>query len=96
MQASHRLGRDLLAATYAAPWAWLACFAVFVSAATCKVGHFPSYSNPHPKHVAGLCALYRRNLEVEPWKAVVYVLGASLVAAMILGNAFGLGNWLFD
>jgi hypothetical protein len=58
MIAARRLGRAFIVATYVAPWAWLACFAIFVAAVTFKVGHFPRYSNPDPKHVEGLCTLY--------------------------------------
>jgi hypothetical protein len=29
-------------------------------------------------------------------KAVAYALGLLLMAVILLGNAFGLGNWLFD
>lgn len=121
MTARPRLGRALLAVFYIAPWAWLICFGIFVSAVTIKVGHFPSYSNPDPKHVEGLGALYLltvalllpvllspiliggyavsllwRGLHVELWKAAVYVLGVAFTASLLLGNAFDLGNWLFD
>jgi hypothetical protein len=110
-------------AFHVVPWAWLLCFAVFVSAVTYKVGHFPSYSNPDPKHVAGLGTLYtatvllllatflsplvvgahmglallgRSIARVTPWNTIVYLLGVTLTGAVILGDAFGLGNWLFD
>jgi hypothetical protein len=123
MKAGGSLGKDLLAASWLAPWAWLICFAVFTAAVTVKVGHFPSYSNPDPKHVEGLDALYqlnvvllllallstlvvgayagwaalrRRSLDVGPVKAAAYALGLLLMAVILLGNAFGLGNWLFD
>ena len=55
---AQRLGRASLTAVYAAPWAWLLCLAVLVMAVTWKVGHFPSYSQPDPKHVDGLSGLY--------------------------------------
>ena len=55
---ARRLGRASLAAVYVAPWAWLLCLAIFVSAVTWKVGHFPTYSQPDPKHVEGLAGLY--------------------------------------
>jgi hypothetical protein len=58
MKVAHWLGRALVVLFYAAPWAWLICFGIFVAAVTYKVGHFPSYSNPDPKHVAGLCTLH--------------------------------------
>ena len=49
-----RLGQAFLALFYLAPWAWLICFGIFTAAVTIAVGHFPSYSNPDPKHVDGL------------------------------------------
>ena len=117
------LGRSLLVASYAAPWAWLTCFGVFVAAVTIKVGHFPHYSNPDPKHVDGLCVLYlvtmlllmatlaspivvgghaliaalrQQRVHAEPVTTAVYLLGLTLFVIVIFGNAFGLGNWLFD
>jgi hypothetical protein len=52
------LGKVLLAVLYAAPWAFLVCLAIFASAVALKVGHFPTYSQPDPKHVGGLSSLY--------------------------------------
>jgi hypothetical protein len=52
------LAKIPLAVVYAAPWAWLISLAVFVTAVTLKVGHFPAYSHPDPKHVEGLAGLY--------------------------------------
>lgn len=51
-------GRIAVGIFYAAPWAWLVCFAVFVIGVMLEVGHFPAYSNPDPKHVEGLESLY--------------------------------------
>jgi hypothetical protein len=53
-----QLSQAIIAVFFAAPWVWLACFAIFTAAVTIAVGHFPSYSNPDPKHVAGLEPLY--------------------------------------
>jgi hypothetical protein len=113
--------QKLLVALYAAPWAWLVSFAVFVAAVTVKVGHFPSYSQPDPKHVEGLSYLYlltilllgfaaaspfavaahltltkMRGASVQPARVAVFGLGLLLCAAVIIGDAFGLGTWLFD
>jgi len=52
------IGRCLVALFYAAPWAWLLCFATFVAAVTHEVGHLPSYGNPDPKHLDRLSILY--------------------------------------
>lgn len=52
------LGKVPLVVLYAAPWAFLVCLAVFVAAVSLKVGHFPTYSQPDPKHVGGLSGLY--------------------------------------
>ena len=52
------LGKVPLVIFYAAPWAALVCLAVFVTAVTLEVGHFPAYSQPDPKHVDGLSGLY--------------------------------------
>ncbi len=116
-------GRLVLAPFYAAPWAWLICFAVFVGAVTFKVGHFPSYSNPDPKHVEGLGTLYEltvltlfamllspvvigsylgsalifgRSLNVGLATMALYAAGLGLAAIVLLRDAFGLANWLFD
>jgi hypothetical protein len=83
-----RLGRLVLAAFYVAPWAWLACFAVFVAAVTVKVGHFPSYSNPDPKHVEGLGALYELTvlLLFAAWLSPI-VGGGYLARALLFGRS---------
>ena len=52
--AVRRVGTACLAIAYAAPWVWVLCLGIFASAVTIKVGHFPSYSNPDPKHVDSL------------------------------------------
>jgi hypothetical protein len=123
MIAARWLGRAVLVASYAAPWAWLACFGVFVTAVMIKVGHFPYYSHPDPKHVEGLCGLYlatmlllvatlvspllvggralsrvvrRQRPHPQPLTTAAYLLGLSLFAIIIFGNAFGLASWLFD
>jgi hypothetical protein len=107
----------------AAPWAWLLCFTFLVAAVTVKVGHFPTYSNPDPKHVEGLGALYEltvlllfamllspvliggylghglmlgRRLGIGPTAAGLYAAGLGLAATVLLGDAFGLADWLFD
>jgi hypothetical protein len=58
VNARPRLGHAFLTAFYVAPWVWLVCFAIFTAAVTLAVGHFPSYSNPDPKHVDGLEPLH--------------------------------------
>ena len=100
---------------------WLVCFGIFTAAVTIAVGHFPSYSNPDPKHVAGLEPLYQltvvlllplalsplamgaytgsllwRGLQVPLPRTAAYLLGCALAAAILFGNALGLGNWLCD
>jgi hypothetical protein len=119
----HSARRLVLAALYVAPWAWIVCFAVFVAAVTVKVGHFPSYSNPDPKHVEGLGALYEltvlllftmllspvivggylgsalifgRDVNIGLATTALYATGLGLAAIVLLGDAFGLANWLFD
>jgi hypothetical protein len=52
------LGKVPLVIFYAVPWAFLVCLAIFVAAVALKVGHFPTYSQPDPKHVGGLSSLY--------------------------------------
>ena len=47
-----------LVVLYIAPWAFLVSLAVFASAVALKVGYFPVYSQPDPKHVGGLSGLY--------------------------------------
>jgi hypothetical protein len=123
MKLTRQLATALHAALYAAPWVWLICLAVFVTAVTFKVGHFPSYSQPDPKHVDGLAGLYlltmvllvlaalspivvatqmlwaRLRGRAQPIRrrtAAIYLLGVSLSAAVIVGDAFGLCSWLFD
>jgi len=119
---AHRSSSHLLIqALYAAPWAWLISFAVFVAAVTVKAGHFPSYSQPDPKHVEGLSYLYlltilllgfaaaspfmvaahltltkMRGASVQPSRVAVFGVGMLLCVAVIVGDAFGLGSWLFD
>jgi hypothetical protein len=115
------LGHAIAWALLAAPWAWLICFAVFTASATAVVGHFPSYSNPDPKHVEGLEPLYQLTVvlllplllspivlgayaaslrwrgRAIPWRnAAAYAAGMAIAASVLFGNAFGLGNWLFD
>lgn len=121
VSARPRPGQTILAAFYLAPWVWLGCFAVLTATVTIAVGHFPSYSNPDPKHVAGLQPLYLltvalllplvlsplvmgayagsllwRGLQVPPQRTAAYLTGCALAAAILLGNAFGLGSWLCD
>jgi hypothetical protein len=121
VNARPRLGHALLATFYVAPWVWLVCFAIFTAAVAIAVGHFPSYSNPDPKHVAGLEPLYLltillllplvlsplvmgayagsllwRGLPVPLPRTAIYLLGCALAAAILFGDAFGLGNWLYD
>jgi hypothetical protein len=40
------------------PWIFLAFFSVFLAVVVVSIGRLPSYSNPDPKHVAGLWPLY--------------------------------------
>ncbi len=74
------LGKAAIAVLYAAPLAWVACLAAFVFAVTLKVGHFPSYSNPDPKHVAGLGLLH---------ETAVMLLFLALLSPVVLGIRAG-------
>jgi hypothetical protein len=76
MTAWQRIGRFIAAIFYVAPWAWLVCFGAFTAAVARETGHFPSYSNPDPKHVADLSLLYA---------AVVILLGLALLSPVIVG-----------
>jgi hypothetical protein len=82
MTGARWLRRFLVVVFFAAPWAWLICFGIFVAAVTYKVGHFPSYSNPDPKHVAGLCMLYMTN---------VVLLLATFLSPVIVGTHIAVG-----
>jgi hypothetical protein len=53
-----RLARPALAFCLALPWMFLVCFGIFLASVVLSVGHFPSYSNPDPKHIDGLAPLY--------------------------------------
>jgi hypothetical protein len=70
-----RIGRFTAAIFYAAPWAWLICFGTFAAAVARETGHFPSYSNPDPKHVESLARHYI---------AVVVLLGLALASPVIV------------
>jgi hypothetical protein len=77
-------GKALFAVLYAAPLAWLLCFAAFLIAVIIKVGHFPSYSDPDPKHVAGLST---------PHLLTVVFLFVALASPVVLG-ARAITTWL--
>ena len=49
-----RAARMVLALCVAMPWVFLACFGVLLAAVILSIGRLPSYSNPDPKHIAGL------------------------------------------
>ena len=118
-----RLGRLLLAFWLALPWMFLACFGIFLASVALSVGHFPSYSNPDPKHVDGLAPLYLLTMQLllataaspllicagsvvrrvrgtpmlrERRALAGYATGMLMASMLILGNALGLGSWLFD
>ncbi|MDX2202139.1 MAG: hypothetical protein NW223_05275 [Hyphomicrobiaceae bacterium] len=74
------LGRASLTILYAAPLAWVACLAALASAVAVKVGHFPSYSNPDPKHVPGLGPLY---------EATVVLLFLAALSPLVIGALAG-------
>jgi len=83
-QTGRRKERGLIAVLCAVPWAWLICFAAFTAAVAVKVGHFPSYSNPDPKHVAGLNGLYTLTvLMLVPALLSTIVFGALAVRALL-------------
>ncbi|WP_295557987.1 hypothetical protein [uncultured Hyphomicrobium sp.] len=123
MVAWQSIGRGLLALFYAAPWAWLLCFAAFTAAATYVTGHVPSYGNPDPKQIDDLWILYTLVVmwlgltllspfvvaahafarvvsspapHLERQHLLVYALGATLVAYIIVGDPAGLATWLWD
>ena len=77
MMAIRRIGRTCLVIAYAAPWAWVLCLGIFAWAVTVKVGHFPSYSNPDPKHVADLSLLY---------EATVVLFFIALLSPLVIGT----------
>ena len=74
--AARRAGTACLAIAHAAPWVWVLCLGLFAWAVTVKVGHFPSYSNPDPKHVAGLGLLY---------EATVVLFFVALLSPLVMG-----------
>lgn len=76
MDFTRRLGGAYLALFYVAPLAWVACLGAFACAVTIEVGHFPSYSNPDPKHVAGLAPLY---------EATVLLFFLALLSPLVIG-----------
>ena len=41
-------------------------------------------------------SLLWRGLPVPLPRTAAYLLGCALAAAILFGNAFGLGNWLYD
>ena len=80
------LGKVLLAVLYAAPWAFLVCLAIFASAVALKVGHFPTYSQPDPKHVGGLSSLYLLTMILALLACISpVVVGAHVVWARFMG-----------
>jgi hypothetical protein len=89
MDVTRRLGRVCLALFYAAPLAWMVCLGALACAVTIKVGHFPSYSNPDPKHVACLATLY---------EATVLLFFLALLSPLVIGARTGVtlmrtGRW---
>jgi hypothetical protein len=88
------IGRAMVAALYAAPWAWLVSFASFTAAVAYKVGHFPSYSNPDPKHVADLNGLYTLTVVLLlPVLLSPVLLGTCAVWALLSHSAYPVGLW---
>jgi hypothetical protein len=80
MAETRRGTHPLLAAVCLVPWAWLLCLGVFVALVSLKLGHFPTYSNPDPKH-AGLSALY---------VLTIALLAATLFSPIVVGAAIAL------
>lgn len=80
MDITRRLGGACLALFYVAPLAWVVCLGAFACAVAIEVGHFPSYSNPDPKHVAGLATLY---------EATVLLFFLALLSPLVIGARTG-------
>ena len=79
---------------YAAPLVWVACLTAFAWAVTIKVGHFPSYSNPDPKHIAGLGLLYEATVLLFFLVLLSpVVMGARAAAALIRSGRWHGGHW---
>lgn len=76
MTAARRMGTACLLIVYAAPWAWVLCLGLLAWAVAVKVGHFPTYSNPDPKHVAGFSLLY---------EATVVLFFVALFSPLVVG-----------
>jgi hypothetical protein len=69
--------------------ACVVCLGAFAWAVTLKVGNFPGYSNPDPKHVAGLAMLY---------EATVLLFFLALLSPVAIGARTGVallrtGRW---
>jgi hypothetical protein len=87
------LGKVPLVIFYAAPWAALVCLAVFVTAVTLEVGHFPAYSQPDPKHVDGLSGLYLVTMVLLVLACLSpIVVGAHYAWARLAGRE-NIGGW---
>jgi hypothetical protein len=81
-----RIGRFAAAIFYVAPWAWLICFGAFTAAVARETGHFPSYSNPDPKHVESLALHY---------ELVVILLGLAVISPVIVASHVALRAILY-
>ncbi len=69
------------------PWLFLACFGIFLASVTLSVGHFPSYSDPDPKHIDGLAPLYLLTMQLLlATAASPLIICASAVYRRIMGG----------
>jgi hypothetical protein len=82
-----RTARLVLALWVAMPWMFLACFGVFLAAVVLGIGRLPSYSNPDPKHVAGLGPVHYLTMQMLIASAASpLVVGASALIGYVRGR----------
>ena len=83
-----RATRLILALWVAMPWLFLICFGVFFTAVVLSIGRLPSYSNPDPKHVAGLGPVHYLTMQMLIASvASPLVVGASALIGRVRGRA---------
>jgi hypothetical protein len=77
-----------LALWVAMPWLFLVCFGVFLTAVVLTIGRLPSYSNPDPKHVAGLGPIHYLTMQMLIASTVSpLVVGATTLIGQVRGKA---------
>jgi hypothetical protein len=83
-----RLVHLILALWVAMPWLFLVCFGVFLTAVVLTIGRLPSYSNPDPKHVAGLGPVHYLTMQMLIASTVSpLVVGATTLIGRVRGKA---------